>query len=139
MAFLTYFAIFSLLRSTWGEHENWKLSSAHIYECKIWLNHRTVLRFISLDRCNPQEACKHRYWVLESIRNIFSSLEVKIHIHPNPFFKDIKMASYFYLWETIRLVKKKCKIHLNEGSFDILASFSGWISSSELVNTLLRC
>ena len=78
---------FGTLKMVWlafalnGSMKSEKFVTAHVCSRKIRLRPRMMLPFISVDRYDPKEHCKHTCKVLMTSRNFFTTLKAKHHVH----------------------------------------------------------
>ena len=79
---ITHFDIFSKIthkgiRSS-GSIKTKKSPSAHVLDCKIRLECRVMLPFVSADRYDPKKACKYTCWVLDTNRTFFGDPQSQV-------------------------------------------------------------
>ena len=69
----------------------WNLKPANVWIHKICFIQRTTIPFVFVDRYDPNEACKHTWWVLVTVRKFFIATQVYTSSSPKLSFSEFHL------------------------------------------------
>lgn len=87
------------------------------FKIVVWYKHRTMLLFVSADRCDLKESCKNAWCMLETSRIFFTPFKHKFHANWISLFGSHQMLLLIFPSENSTKVEKSANIKCVQTEF----------------------